>query len=271
MRIRGVLLLVLFILTTPAYAADIRPVVTEVKDQRSTGQFFNNLKIKIRLLGDDASEVRAIRTVVNKAVDDTGRNILEDKKKSRFEAVQEGRGQAETTLEFKNPARKATVVKEVTGELELFMPARDPAATVLVEGALKRTGRPLDIPSLAKAGIAVTVLTKKEYDSMKKAAEEKGLEKAAMKMFEGFFGAFFHVGANDLILKVSDPSANLIRIDVVDKEGLKINNRGRMTMGDFVVLKYDNALPSGAQLRILLKTRKSVVSVPLRLVDVALP
>ncbi|MEJ2695040.1 MAG: hypothetical protein P8013_00165 [Candidatus Sulfobium sp.] len=277
MRIAGMLFLVLFILTAPAYGADIRPVVTEVTDQRSTGQFFNNLKIKIKLLGDDASSIRAIRTSVSKAVDDTGRKLLTDEKKDgQFETVQEGSGHAETTLKLKNPARKATVVAEIAGEIELFMPDRDPAATVLIGGILKKTGKPLDVPSLAKAGVKVTVLTRKEYESLKKAEEkkakaDKGLEQLAVKVFAGLFGAFSQVGDNDVVMKINDPSANLINIDTVDKEGVEINSSGRMTFHNCVILKYDKALPSDARLRIFLKTKKSVVSEPFRLVDVALP
>lgn len=281
MRIKGILLLAILIITAPlAYAVDVRPVVTEVQDQRSTGQFFfSNLEIGIKLLGDDASAVRAIRTLVDKAVDDTGRNILDrQKRNSQFKTLQGG-AQAETTLRFRNPARKATVVKEVSGKLELFMPDRDPASTVLIGNILKRTAKPLDVPSLAKTGISVTVLTRKEYESLKKKEEEKGknragdkvFEELALKMFERIFGGFMHVGENDLALKVSDPSAKVIDIDAVDKNGVRIKGVSTIKLQDFVILKSAKALPSDAQLRIFLKTRKSVVSVPLRLVDVALP
>ncbi len=280
MRILGTLFIALLV-AAPAFAADIKATVTEVNDQRSTGSFFNNLEIKLKLVGDDAPSVRGIKTTISKAVDDTGRNLLLDEDKdARFETVGESRGsQAEVKLKLKNPARRATVVKEIAGELQLFMPDQDPAATVLIKGFMKAAGKPISEPALAKAGVTVTVLTKKEYESLKKeeeqkakdAAQKKGLSGAMMQAFEGLFSAFFQVGENDLIFKVGDPSGNLIDLDVVDAKGAKIKTYSSMRSTDVRVLNYQEPVPADAQLKISLKTQRSVVSLPLRLVDVALP
>jgi hypothetical protein len=279
MRIRGLLILAVFILVRPAYAVDVKAVVTEVNDRRSTGQFFNDLEVKLKLLGDDAASVRGIRTAVRTAVDDTGRNLLSGEKKGGdFEAVDAG-GQAEVTLKLKNPARKATVIKEIAGDLELFMPDQDPGAAVVVEGILKTGASPLDSQALKEAGVSVTVLTKKDYEALRKAeekkakeqAEKQGLEEAAMKMLEGLFGSLFQVGENDLVLKVDDPSAKVIQIEAADAGGARINSYGRMKSDDLVILNYGEPLPPDARLRIFLKTEKSVVSVPLKLTDVVLP
>lgn len=70
-----VALLMLFV-AAGAHAGDARLSATEVKDSRSTGQFFNELEIKLALTGDDVAGARGIRTLVTRAVDDTGRNLL---------------------------------------------------------------------------------------------------------------------------------------------------------------------------------------------------
>lgn len=280
MHVLILLLFGLIIATSPSYALDITPSVTDVTDQRSTGQFFNNLEIKLRLVGDDASSVRGIRTSITSAVDSTGRNLLQEKeqeKDSRFETVSEG--QAEVKLKLKNPARKATTVKEITGELLLFMPDKDPTATVRIKDFIKTAGKPLKNAALEKAGVSVTVLTKKEYETLKKeeekkakdAAQKQGLDQAMIKAFEGLFSAFFQAGENDLIFKIGDPSGNLIELDVIDAKGGRIRTHGSMKSPDLVVLNYSETVPADSQLRIFLKTQKSVVSLPLRLVDVALP
>jgi hypothetical protein len=278
MHIPGVLFFALFIVAAPALASDVKVIVSEVKDQRSTGEFFNNLEIKLKLIGDDSSSVRGIKTSVSRAVDDTGRNLLrDDEKKDSFETLWSGK--AEVNLKFKNPARRAAVVKEITGELQLFMPDKDPAATLLIRDFMKKAGKPVTDSALTKAGIAVTVLTKKEYESLKKDEEKKaketaqkqGLTQAMMSAFEGLLGAFFQVGENDLIFKISDPSGNLIDMDVVDANSTKIKSHGNMKSHDLTVLNYNEAVPADAQLRLFLKTQKSVISMPLRLVDVALP
>ena len=275
------LLFALLVSAVPAYASDIKVSVAEVKDQRSTGQFFNDLEIKLNLIGDDAYAVRGIKTTISRAVDDTGRSLLLDKEKDdRFETVREGgAGKAEVNLKFRNPARKATVVKEITGELQVFVPDQDPAATVFIKGFMKTVGKPNGGPALTKANVAVTVLTKKEYESLKKeeekkakdAAQKQGLTQAMMTAFEGLLGAFFQVGENDLIFKINDPSGNLVELDVVDAKGSKIKANGTMRSHDLLVLNYNEAIPADAQLRIFLKTQKSVITMPLHLVDVALP
>jgi len=260
-------------------AVDVRVSVTEVSDRRSTGQFFNNLEIKLKLVGDDTADIKGIRTAITTAVDDAGRDLLTDKDKGTDFETRSDNSQSDITLSLKNPARKATAVREISGELQLFMPTRDPSATLLIRNISKIAGKPIANPALEKAGISVTVLTKKEYDLLKKDEEKKakdsvekqGLDKAMMKAFEGLFSAFFQVGENDLILKVTDPQKKLIEIEVADAKGAKIRNNGSMKSGDLKVLSFNDALPADAQLRIFLKIPKTIVSVPLKLVDIALP
>lgn len=263
-----------------ANAIDVRVSVTEVSDRRSTGQFFNNLEVKLKLTGDDAAEIRGIKTSITAAIDDTRRNLLSSEKSgSGFETMGESGAGPAVTLTLKNPARKATVIKELSGELQLFIPGRDPAATVLVKDIKKSVGKPIANPALEKAGITVIVLTKKEYDQIRKEEEQKakdtagkqGLDQALLKAFEGLLGAFFEVGEHDLILKISDPSAKLIEVDVIDGKGTRISGQGSMKTGDLRILNYTEALPADAQLRIFLNTQKSVVSLPLKLIDIALP
>lgn len=280
MRLHGFLTAVFLMTTiTQASALDVKVSVTEVSDRRSTGKFFNNLELKLNLTGDDVADIKGMRTVVDSAVDDSGRNLMGEREKSAdFEDVQEG-SQPEITIKLKNPARKATTLKKLAGKIQLFMPAKDPAATVLINDFTKMGGKPLSHPALAKAGVSATVLTKKEYDAIRKEAEKKakeeagkeGLDQAMMKALEGLFSAFFQVGENDLIFEISDPSANIIRMDAVDEKGEVIRRNGSMKSGGLLVLNYGEPMPANARLRIFLKTARSVVNVPLNLVNVPLP
>jgi len=263
-----------------ADAIDVRVTVTEVSDRRSTGQFFNNLEVKLKLTGDEAAEIRGIKTSITTAIDDTRRNLLPSEKSSfGFETMGESGAGPAVMLTLKNPARKATVIKELSGELQLFIPGRDPAATVLVKDVKRSVGKPIANPALEKAGISVIVLTKKEYDQIRKEEEQKakdtagkqGLDQALLKAFEGLLGSFFDVGEHDLILKISDPTAKLIELEVLDGKGARISGQGSMKTGDLRILNYAEALPADAQLRLFLNTQKSVLSLPLKLVDIALP
>ncbi len=274
-------LVVMIILTASvaAHATDVRVSVTEVKDSRTTGQFFNNLDIKLKLTGDDIAGAKGIRTVVTSAVDDTGRNLLKDEDKSQeFKPLQDSDLGAEVELRFKNPARKSSVVKEITGEVHLFMPVRDPSATVILKSFKTLTGKPVSDPALVKAGMQLTVLTKKEYDILAKQHEqqaieeaEKNLEQAMVEVIKGMFGSFFQVGENDVLLKIDDPDKKFIKAEVLNAKGEVIHNSSTTSANDMRVLGFDENLPADAQLRIFLKTPKSVVVVPLKLADIALP
>ena len=168
-----------------AHASDARVSVTEVKDSRSTGQFFNNLEIKLKLTGDDVADVKAIRAVMTRAVDDTGRNLLNEEEKSReFKSLQDSGTGPVVDLKFKNPARKASVIKEISGEVHLFMPEQDRTATVMIRKFKALTGKLLTDPALAKAGVQITVLTKKEYEALAKQKEQQATQEAERKTWD---------------------------------------------------------------------------------------
>jgi hypothetical protein len=264
------------------HAADVRISVGEVKDCRSIGQFFNELEIKLKLTGDDVPAIRGMKTTVNKALDGTGRDILrKDEKVAAYESFREAAsGQAEVTLKLKNPARKAAVVSEISGELRTFMPERDSASTIVVKGFRAKAGKPLVDAALAKAQAEVTVLTKADYDVMIKRQEEekvraegakRGLSGAMMEMVEGFMGAFLDVGEHDVILKVADPSEKVIDIEVLDAKGSVMPTQGSMSSEGLKVLKFNKPLPEDTQLRIFVATEKALAVVPFKLTDIALP
>lgn len=274
-----IIVLVLFCAAT-SHAESVRLSVSEVKDTRSTGEFFNELEMKCKLTGDDVADIKGFRATVEKAEDDTGRNILKtDERSEDFEIVQERNSALPSlTLKFRNPARRATAVRQVSGTLQLFIPGRDPNATTTVKNFPKTVGTPLTNPILAKAGIQITVLTRKEYEEIKKQEEQnakdaamKKVGEAMVKAFEGLFGAFFQVGEHDVIFKIDDPVGKLIDLAVLDGKGGRIESHGHMQSKELRVLNYSKALPDDAQLLVYLRTNKAVITVPFRLTDIGLP
>lgn len=283
MKIRSIIIpALILVFAAAAHAADVRVSVGEVKDTRSTGKFFNELEIQLKLTGDDVPEVKGVKATVNKAVDSTGRNILKkEERPAGFDSFREpASGQAEVTLKLKNPARKAAAVSELAGDLRLFMPERDPASKVVVKGLPAKTGKPLADPMLAKHKVEITVLTKADYDALvKKQEEEKlraeaakqGLSGAMMQMMEGFMGMFFDVGEHDIILKIKDPAEKVIDVELLDANGEPLKTHGSMTSQELRVLNFNTPLPAGAQLRIFIGTEKAMIKVPFKLTDIALP
>src|SRR5512134_427444 len=114
-------------------AQDLRVSTGTIEDRRTTGRFFAGLEVELKLTGDDLADAKSARILLKKAVDETGRDLLPEKKPDEdFKSV----GSSELKLSLKNPARGASQIKEIAGEVQLFVPTRDPAAVVTVDRLL---------------------------------------------------------------------------------------------------------------------------------------
>lgn len=91
-------------------AADVCVMVGNVTDKRTTGQFFAECEIELRIIGDSVAESLGVRAArIRSAVDDTGRDLKKgDEEKPSSDAVgKEPKGGVEKTVSLKNPARSA--------------------------------------------------------------------------------------------------------------------------------------------------------------------
>lgn len=262
-----------------AYA--IVPSVGDITDSRTTGNFFARLEVELKLTGDEMADVKGIRTRITKATDDTGRDIINPEKASTdFEPYGENSfGGGGMKLEFKNPARKAAAIQTVAGEIDLYIPKNDPAASVKIDNFLTQAGKPITNPGLKAAKIDLVVMDKAAYeaDQKKKAEEAKAKAKAEgmpadmLANFENMFGGFGGFDENSLAFKISDPEQRIVSMEVFDAAGQKIDNNGSMTSSDTKTLYYSQKVPANASLVINVATAKAITKVPLQLANVALP
>jgi hypothetical protein len=264
-----------------ASAKPARYTVTagEVTDRRRNDGNFSSLEIELKLGGEGLEAVQGARAVVRKAVDDTGRNLLQENRQSNDFQKPSGETPG-LKIELKNPARRAGSLKEVSGQVELFVPDRDAASTVKVEKFLSRLDRPIASPALKAAGAQVMVVSRKMYDEEKRKDEERrkkeaegaGIAGAMAQAFGALFsGMFGEIGENDLLIKVDDENKKVFAIEAADASGKKIDNRGTMQTSGFWILSYGEKLPPDATLKIYLMTPKALVSTPFALKDVTLP
>jgi len=272
-----------------AQTADIRVQVGDVKDSRTTGKFFAECEIELKLMGDDLEGVKGLRCNVTKAEDDTGRNLLKDKKdrESGFSDVNDNSpNQAEVKIELKNPSRKAATVKELSGEIDLYRPGKDPASVITVTNIVGRSKIVLSHPSLTAAQIQMSLLTKKQHDAdvqaeakaaeAKKAAAKKGdmgdeMAEGMAKAFSGMFGGGMMGGENSMVIRFKDPQSKIVKIKFLDAKGKEIDNDGMWYSGDIRCYDFSQPLPKGAYLRVNVATPKATVKVPLMLKAIALP
>ena len=237
------------------------------------------------LAGDGLEDAKGGRALVRSAVDDTGRNLIrEDQPSQDFEkSGQQGMGQQgmpPLKVSLKNPARKAAAVKELSGQVEVFLPSRDAAAVTRVEKFLSRVDRPITSSGLKAAQANVTVISRKPYEAEKKKNEERrkaeassaGVAGAMAQAFGALFdGLFGDIGENDVLLQVEDKGKKVFSAEVLDAKGSPIDNQGSMKVGDFWILKYPEKLPADASLVIYVMTPKALVSSPFSLKNIPLP
>jgi hypothetical protein len=267
-----------------AQEMNIKAMVNEVSDSRTTGQFFARAEVKLNLLGEGLSQARGIRHVnLVKAVDDTGKNLIKQENAEKTASVRsfkrlEQRDRIDHTIELLNPSRKAASIKEITGSIDLLLPSRDPQSVFSIKNVLALGGKPLSASQLRSNGVEMVVMNKAQYDAMKKAQPANGakgepgdLGKAFGEIFKELLSGFFQVGENDLAFIIKDPQQRLADLELLTAGGQVIKRRSSMSSRDMMVYSFDDKLPDGAELKIYLATPKAVVRVPIALKDVVLP
>ncbi|MEI6492565.1 MAG: hypothetical protein WCO94_08450 [Verrucomicrobiota bacterium] len=263
--------------------AQVQTQLGDVKDSRTTGQFFAGLEVKIKLLGDSVTDAESIRTVINTAVDDTGRDLVDREKQKNEFVKKNGQSQQswELSVNLKNPARKATVIKELTGEADLLVPKNDPDSIVKIGNFQKYGGQPITAAALSEAGIEIVAYTKEQADAekAKQAEEAKKNPKANIgEAIAGAFGEMFNIGGgpNSITVQMKDPKEMVADVEFQDECGNKIKGNGWSSSGnrktkESKTYNFQTKLPDTAFLVIYLATPKSVVTVPFTLKDVFLP
>ena len=298
-RIGG--LVILLSIISPGALAQVQVLVGDVKETRRTDGFFNKLEVQLKVIGEIVPDVRGVRVSLQRAIDSTGKNLIDDKamrsRGSGFDDVSASDSENfKVDLEMKNAARRATTVTEIAGVLELFVPGRDPGSTITLSDFNRQTGKPLANAALRASAVDIVVWNKQQYEGQKKAEEEKikkqieekkksgtaeeqadiaeALASGLMKVFGGLFNAMTEMSENGIALQLTDPQKRVINVEFTDAEGRTISSQGRTTMGDdprTMIFDFEQKLPENAKLKIYLLTTGSVVKAPFKVTNVPLP
>lgn len=268
----SVLLLSFFLNTN---AQDIKINVGDVKDSRTTGQFFAGLEIDLQFLGDALEDVKSMQCIINKAVDDTERDLLKPEEAVQFTEInKDNPGRADFTIKLKNPSRRAMTIKELSGDVEMYIPRNDPNAIVTIKNFTSQPGKPLLNKGLNENNIKVSVLTTDQYESIKekqKAEADTSMLGQMVSALSNFFGGFSSPGKNSIILELIDPESRIINVEFVDQSGRIINTQGSSSMENIHIYDFEKSMPKNAQLKLYLKTNKAVKYMPFTLKDIDLP
>ena len=277
------LLTLTFVLSTVAVAAQDAVVVKHVNDRRTNGSF-NQLTISVELPKIKSTDVTASRVFVTSAVDETGRNLLDpEAQEPQFENNRAARpdSPAAISINLENPERKAMSVKEVRGEIELFMPAKDPNSVAEIAKFLPQSGKPLAHKALKANGVEIALVTpaeieaekKKRSEAKKKEYAEMGFEAEALAdMLKSFLeGLFMGASENDLMVRIKDPNKRIQEIVYIDAAGEVQQVSMYDDEGMTKLSTWAGKPQSDWKMRISMRTPKNLVRYPFALNNVPLP
>jgi hypothetical protein len=254
--------------------------LVSLEDRRSIGNsyFGNRCELEIKTTGDEVKKYKYVKIKgIIRAVDSEGTDLLNDKTdKADYAEI----GDEKLKIELKNPMRKATSIKEISGTLDLYNPTEANGAIVKIANFQAKPNINM-LPK--KAPLSIVFFTKESVEKMAK--QEKAEREAKMKQLDpttreiaaGFmalvegFGAGM-AGENELSFYVNGDISKLVDIKIEDETGKEVRRSGRFISGDHLhTYSYDEKPNPKWKIKILIETPASVKSVPFSLKDVELP
>lgn len=232
-------------------------VVNQVNDRRSASSTFSNLTIGMELPSVEAKTVAASRVLVRTATDDSGADLVaRDAEEPMLYPNVRDEGSISVSMTLNNPARTATKLREASGEIELYMPSKDPNATADIAKVLPASGKPLSHKALKANGIEIAFLTAAQLDAENKKREEY---------------ARLQLDDSELAVRIKDPQNRIHEIGYVDAKGEFQRVSTRTDEGLTVISTWSGKAQPDWKLRVQMKTPKTVMRVPFALKDIALP
>jgi hypothetical protein len=278
----------LFAQPKPA-AVDV--TVQQINDRRTNGSF-SHLTINLELPKIRSSEVDGSRVLLAAATDDTGRSLLDpEASEPALEPNMRGnmRGDdantppppATVTVTLKNPDRKAKRVKEVRGEIELYMPGKDPNSIAEIAKVTSTSGKPLTHKALKANGVEIALLNAAQIDAERKrlvVVKRKELKDGGWEegedleqMLKGQTESLLAMEESDVLVRIKDPNHRIQDIAYVDAAGEMKRISTRTEEGLVYFSTWGDKPQPDWKLKVSMKTAKNTVRYAFSLKDVALP
>lgn len=286
MKIGIGLALALFLSVPAASQQKTEVTLQQVNDRRSKG-FFSELTLTLELPKIQSKEVAATRVFVTSATDDAGNDLVDPEESdpgfegnSRAMFADAPPMPATVSFTLKNPARKAKKLTAVSGEIELYMPGKDPNSVAEIAKFTTMGGKALAHKALQANGIEIAMLsaaqieaerktraeaTKKEYAEM--GYEGEDLENVVQSATEGLLA----VEEGEILVRIKDPQNRIQEIGYVDAAGEVKMVSSRDDEGVVVLSTWGGTPEPDWKMRVSMKTPKNVVRYAFALTDVPLP
>lgn len=279
-------LIAIALFALPLLAQKADPKVTQVNDRRTKGSF-SQLEITLELPGIKSTDVAAFRVLVASATDDAGTSLVNTE--AEAPALEPNAralygnddGPASVRVTLKNPPRKATAVKQVAGDIELFMPSKDPNSVAEIAKFTSQSGKTLSHKALKANGVEIAPVSeaqlaaerKRLTDAKTKELKDAGYDEETTKsVLESFSDGLLKFDDGEVPLRVKDPNKRIQDISYVDGKGEVKHASMHDDENGYTVLSTWGEKPEPDwKLRVSMKTPKNLVRYPFVLTNVALP
>jgi hypothetical protein len=285
MRKIAVTITIALVATSALAQTDV--VVKQVNDRRTSGSF-SQLVISVELPKVRSGDVAASRVLVSSAVDDSGRNLV-DPEASEPDLEPNHRGLMDKdsaaepvtiSVTLKNPDRKAKKVKEVRGEIELYMPGKDPNSVADVPKFLSTSGKPIAHRALKANGVEIALVNATQLAAERKRLGDLKRKEAAAAGYTGedlestvkyYVESLLTVDEGDLLVRINDPNKRIQSINYVDAAGEVKRVSTRDDQGFTYLSTWGEKPQPDWKLQVSMKTPKNTQRQAFVMKDVALP
>jgi catechol 2,3-dioxygenase-like lactoylglutathione lyase family enzyme len=244
--------------------AQAKVTVGEVRETRSNN---SHGAIHLKLVVADKSLVqqsKAFRVVPSTARDELGVDLIDPRRPSYF---YESRIFARKgfPVMLNSPPRHSSMIRELTGEIHVFVPGRDPSAIVTVDSFLQQAGDHLVSSALAVWGIELHMSTTVAQGGGVKVNGAGGTDLSGSEP----------AGVRSVRFTYNDPNAYVAGFEFADAQGNVIRPTGSGHSPAGVqrtwFFSFRNGLSDSARLMVFLATPASIVRVPFSLANIPLP
>lgn len=263
--------------------APVEMEVAQVNDRRG-GEYFEKLQLLVDLPKYSLKEVVAARVLVASAVDETGRNLIAEDAGEPGMEVLSGYGDDDDpvriSFDLAPPSRDASRIREIRGEVELYMPSRDANSTATIPKFLASKGKALSHKALKANGVEISLVSDQQYEAEKKKAadakrQEMVREEYPEDMIEDLVKSFVEYypkpEENEVMVKLKDPKGLIQEITYVDGAGESKRVHVREDEGLSFLSTWEGKPENDWTLRVSMKTSKSLARLPFALANVELP
>lgn len=149
----------------------IQALVENVSDNRSTEKY-GSCHVQLKFLGDASTDAVAISRVGAVRVIDDLNTELKLKPLGVYSDVylknlKREPGPLKCSLSFENPSRRASFIKTLEGEVELYTPTPENGGLIVIKDFFKNPPGPLQNPMLKRIGVEAAYFTREAFQSKK--------------------------------------------------------------------------------------------------------